>query len=426
MGKKNLILEEKKFFRLPLEQGTLCLLEKTLNGNSKFRKPSYYFRIETTVIQFRNEILTLSVKLPDEAKRLVYLKVTQHELWVSCDFDTDQTYLSRYAYFALLDQMGYHGEAHFDKYYWPDFFDSKTGRSKFLKIFNDRRGFDIYLKSKFPSFYKPGNNLLELRFGHELPEIESKHKIFLEDDPKKTDYAIGFALADTILTSFHSNHYPFLVPFHGVLSKDRERIKNFTSFHLNEGDSSELILSQNQKELTDICFKMRELAPISNADWQNGFVANDEEIEKGKQLFRLWQHAYPLILSQKHLYFFHTRGLKYVKGKPSRSWMRPCEFGKETPQMVLKKTDKGDYFQVELLFKINGKLNVPHYPNLAFFIRPKSNWLKKYLLGNFNDYLVTSFFAKTQYKIAVLKPHYKGDFENFIKGLTKRYEIIET
>lgn len=425
MGKKSLTLEEKKFFRVPLEQGTFCLLEKTLNAYSKFRRPSYYLRVETTILQFKDEILTLSVKLPDEPKRLVYLKVTQHELLVSCDFDTDQTYLSRYAYFALLDQMGYHGKAYFDKYYWPDFFDSKKGNSKFLKIFNDRKGFDIYLKSKYPTFYKPGYNLLNLLFCQELLKIESNRKILLEEDLKKTDYAIGFALADTILTSFHSNHYPFLVPFHGVLSKDRERIKNFTSFHLNESDSSELILSQNQKELTDICIKMREFARISNADWQNGFVANEEEIEKGEQLFKLWQDAYPLILSQKHLYFFHTRGLKYVKGKPSRSWMRPCEFRKEIPQLVLKKTDKGDYFQVELLFKINGKLNVPHYPDLAFFIRSKSNWLKKYLLENFNDYLVTAFFAKTQYKIAVLKPHYKGDFENFIKALTKRYEIIE-
>ncbi|WP_164675065.1 hypothetical protein [Anditalea andensis] len=51
----------------------------------------------------------MSVKVPDEPKRLVYLKVTEKELLVSCDFDTDRTYLSRYAYYALLAQMNYDG-----------------------------------------------------------------------------------------------------------------------------------------------------------------------------------------------------------------------------------------------------------------------------------------------------------------------------
>ena len=418
-------LEEKKFFRLPLENGTLCLLEETLNANSKFRKPPYYFRIETTELHFRNEILTMSVKLPDEPKRLVYLKVTEKELLVSCNFDTDHTYLSRYAYFALLDQINYERKACFKKYYWPDFFDSNTGRSKFLKILNDRRGFDIYLKSKYPTFYKPGETLFYLQNDQEVPKVKNNNPVLLEDLPN-TDYAMGFSLADTNLSSYHSNHYPFLVPFHGILTKDRERIKSFTSFHVNASDMDTLCLSPNQTELSKICFKMRELAPIRNADFQNRFKANEEEIEKGKQLFKLWHEAYELILSQKHTYFIQTGGLKNVKGKPSRSTMRSCEFKKEIPHLVIKRTDKGEYYQIELLFKINGKLKTPHYPNLAFFIGPKANWLKKYLLGNFNDYLVTSFFAKANYKMAVLKPHYKGDFEDFIKSLADRYEIIES
>ncbi|MCH7407724.1 hypothetical protein, partial [Belliella aquatica] len=379
---------------------------------------------ETSKLHFKNEVLTLSVKLPDEPKKLVYLKVTEKELLVSCNFDTDQNYLSRYAYFTLLKHMNYEDKACFKKFYWPNFFDQMTGSSKYFKITNDRRGFDIELRPKYPTFYKPGDDLLILQTKLQTQEAKTYNKISLDDLPD-TDYAIGFCLADTHLSSYHSNHYPFLVPFHGLLSKDRERIKNFTCFHLSETDSNELILSQTQKELSRICFKMRELAPLSNSDWQDIFVANEEELENGKQLFKLWQQAYELILSQKHTYFFHTRGLRNVNGKPSRSWMRPCEFKKETPHLVIKRIDKGEYYKIELRFKINGKLNIPQYPNLAFFIRPKTNWLKKYLLGSFDDYLVSSFFARTQYKMAVLKPHYKGAFEDFMNSLAERYEIIE-
>jgi hypothetical protein len=126
----------------------------------------------------------------------------------------------------------------------------------------------------------------------------------------------------------------------------------------------------------------------------------------------------------KHVYFFHTRGLKYVKGKPMRSWIRPCEFKKERPQLVIKRIDKGAYFQIELGFRINGKYNSLHYPNLTFFLRPETNWLEEYLLESFNDWLVVSFFAKTKFKMAVLKPHFKDEFENFMHRMSKRYEII--
>ncbi|EOZ96476.1 hypothetical protein A33Q_2246 [Indibacter alkaliphilus LW1] len=425
MKKKIQTIDEKKFFKLPLEKGTFCLSKEILNAHSKFGKLIDYFQVETTELSFRNEILTLSVKLPGEPKKLVYLKVTEKELLVSCSFDTDFSYLSRYVYIALREFMGISGKAYFDKYYWPDFFDPKTGRSKYLQIINDRRGFDIKLKSKYPSFYKPGYPLLELQDDLEIPKDEIQPRSLAENLPI-TDKAIGFALADTILSSFHSNHYPFLVPLHGVTSKDREKIKTFATFHLNEDDGNELVLSQDQKELSKICFKMRELAPVSNSSWDDTFVPTSEELEKGKQLFKLWHQAYKLLLTQKYVYFFHTRGLKYVKGKPMRSWMRPCEFKKETPELVIKRMDKGDYFQIELAFRIKRKLNRLHYPNLTFFLRPETNWLEEYLLGSFNDWLVVSFFEKTKYKLAVLKSHYKGDFEDFINQLAERYEVIDS
>jgi hypothetical protein len=76
-----------------------------------------------------------------------------------------------------------------------------------------------------------------------------------------------------------------------------------------------------------------------------------------------------------------------------------------------------------LQFKVKGKIYITASPNIAFFINPKVDWLKIYLLGSYNDYLLTSFFAKTGFKLAVLKCHYKGEFEDFVEGLAEQYEV---
>lgn len=416
MKKQLPILEEKQCFKLPFEKDTFNLTEVTLNSNSAFRKPTYFYPIYLRKIDFHHEVLSLGVKLEGEAEQRVYLKVKMDELWVSCSFDTDQTYLSRYAYFGILKLMDFNGHVSFKAYYWPDFFDQKTGRSRYLQIVNDRMGMDVNLKPKFPTFYKPGDSLLHLQIEHGRPITKTKKDILLDEVPEASQ-ALGYFLADTHLVSYHSNHYPFLVPFRGILTKDGQKIKSFSSFVVKGSEIDLSSCTSKQKQLNEICFKMLGLAAVKNASNQNRFEPNEDEVEQGKQLFELWHEAQDLILSQKHFYFCHTYGLRNLVGKPNRRFIKACEIRKETPQLLVKKVDKGDYYQLELHFKVNGKMFIPACPNVAFFINTKVDWLKIYLLGSYNDYLVTSFFAKTNFKLAVLKCHYKGDFEGFMKGL---------
>jgi hypothetical protein len=424
MKKEALMREEKEFFKLPFEKGTFDLTEVTLNSNSAFRKPTYFFPVHLRKIGFQHEVLSLGVKLEGEAEQRVYLKVKKDELWVSCSFDTDQTYLSRYAYFGLLKLMDFNGSVNFKKFYWPGFFDPETGKSKYLQILNDRMGMDVNLKNKYPSFYKPGDSLLQLHIEQDRPRNKTKKNIGLDEVPEASQ-AMGYFLADTHLVSYHSNHYPFLVPFRGILTKDVQKIKSFSSFVVKGSEMDQSACTSKQKQLNEICFKMLGLAAVNNASNQNRFEPNEDEVERGKQLFELWQEAQDLLLSQKHIYFCHTYGLRNLVGKPNRRFIKPCEIRKETPQLLVKKVDKGDYYQLELHFKVNGKMYIPSSPNIAFFINPKAEWMNIYLLGSYNDYLVTSFFARTQFKLAVLKCHYKGEFEDFVNNLAEQYEIKE-
>lgn len=424
MKKLTQIPNEESFYRLPFEKGTFTLTEETLNKHSTHRKPEYSFQIQVRNLNFRNEILTIGVKLEKEAEQKVYIKVRPGELLVSCSFDTDFSYLSRYAYFGLFSLIGYRSSLCFKEFYWPDFFDPQNGRSKFLKIYNDRRGMDIEIKSNYPHFYRPGDQLMEW-----FDEVKTRESIPLnsifQDELPLNDTILGYFLADTNMSSFHSNHFPFLVPFLGKLTTDKERIKGYIKFIQLESDLHPLLntTTSKQDELNEICFKMRELAHLRPTRFWDPLKLNEDEIARGKQLFELWHEAIGILHTQKFTLYYFTRGLKILKEKPSRSWVRDYEFRKEFPQLLVKKIDKGDYFLLELCFKVNDKTYTPEYPNTAFFINAKVDYKKIYLLRYFTDYQVVCFFAEHKYKFAILKCHYKDEILEFVNLLAERYEV---
>lgn len=413
----------KNFYRLPFEKGTFELTEQTLNLHSEFRKPHYFYRVKVRNIHFRNEILTLGVKLEDEPEKLIFLKVTQHELLVCCNVDTDPGHLSRYAYFGLLSLLDLMSSKCFKEYHWPDFFDDQTGRSKFLKIYNDRLGLDIEVKPRHPHFYRPGDPLIEWHRGPKNPERKLP-KPLLPDELPTTDTALGYFLADVQLNSIHSNHYPFLIPFIGIPTKDKQRIKSYTSILLSENDIQSIEITPTQLQLNDICFRMRKLAAVEPI-YRKRFRPNTAEKEKGSQLMELWHEAKQLILSEKYVHYYYTHGLTYLHGKPKRDWVRDYSIRKERPKLIIKRLDKGEYFQLELSFRVNRKMHIPEKTNFAFFINGATDPENLYLLDKFTDYQLVSFFGQFGYKLAVLKCHYRDELKDFVETLATEYEVVK-
>ncbi|WP_192348270.1 hypothetical protein [Algoriphagus sp. Y33] len=424
MTKASQIPNPKNFYRLPFEKGTFELTEQTLNLNSDFRKPNYFYSIKVRNIHFRNEILTLGVKLEDEQEKLIYLKVTQHELLVSCNVDTDSGYLSRYAYFGLLSLLDFGRKKCFKKYYWPDFFDPKTGKSKFLKIYNDRMGLDIYIKPKYPHFYKPGDKLIKWHRGNENSKRKPATPL-LTDELPSSEPAIGYFIADVKLSSIHSNHYPFLVPFLGIPTKDKQRIKSYVSILLSENDLQSIDITPTQQQLNAICFRMRKLAPVESRNWQTEFSPNSDEKENGSLLMELWHEAKPIIQSQKYIHYYNTHGLVYLPRRPSRNWVRSCAIRTESPKLVILLIDKGEYYLLELRFRVNKKLHIPEKTDIAFFICGTTDPKKLYLLDRFTDYQLTSYFAMYKYRLAVLKCHYRDELKDFVEKLATDFELIK-
>ena len=425
MRKASQISDPKNFYRLPFEKGTFELTEQTLNLNSDFRKPHYFYKIKVRNIHFQNEILTLGVKLEGEPEKLIYLKVTLHELLVSCNVDTDSGYLSRYAYFGLLSLLDFRSSKCFESYYWPDFFDPLTGKSKFLKIYNDRQGLDIYVKTQYPHFYKPDDELIEWYIGKDNPKRKPTSPLLTEELPFYGT-TIGYFIADVKLSSIHSNHYPFLIPFLGVPTKDKQRIKSYTSILLSENDLHSIDITPTQQELNAICFSMRKLAPVESRNWRTQFSPNSDEKEKGSQLMELWYKAKPLIQSQKYIHYYNTHGLVYLPRRPSRNWVHDCTIHSESPKLVILLFDKGEYYLLELRFRVNKKLHIPEKTDIAFFICGTTDPKNLYLLERFTDYQLVSFFSQYGNKFAVLKLHYRDELKGFVEKLATDYEFIKS
>ena len=256
------MLDQEIFYTLPLEKGTSLLTLQTLNSHSAFRFPKRpYLLIRTRKISFTNEILTIGIKLGKSPREeQVYIQIQQTELKVSCSTDTDKEFISRYAYFALYQFTAVSGEYNFEKYYWPGFFNAKTGKSKYLDIINDRASMEISIKPKYSFFYKPGQ-ALTFPFQDKIT-LRPSFNVTEKEINTSNDFAVGYCLADTQLVSIHSPHFPFLVPYTGVWKENKEGLKTFHTFITDRDQLTLYKYSAQQKKLNKLCFKMMDLAMI--------------------------------------------------------------------------------------------------------------------------------------------------------------------
>ncbi|RZK10781.1 MAG: hypothetical protein EOO43_19925 [Flavobacterium sp.] len=380
-----------RLFKLSFLEGTLKLTYDELNSHSEFRLTKG-LSINIRKISFQNEWLTIGIKLDDEKEEKVYLKATLKELLISCSVDTDESYLSRYAYFALHKLMYINDYCNFKRYYWPDFFTSRNGGSKYLTIINDRNGLDITFKPNYSFFVKPGQELI-------MPTIEPKFNrplmIFMDKKVviNQQHNGIGFCLADTYLKSCHSNHLPFLIPYSGVLTQKKNAVKTFTSFVTSETNEDISQFSPMQIELYKICVRMGLITAILKPEYEcteeKLAIIKAETLKRFKEMLTLWQDAFPYLIHQPLTHHYFTYGLRNIRKKPRKMDMKPCTFGYEVPKICFLWKDKGEYYELD--YRIS-------------------------------DCKLTLFFAEREFKIMILKAHYNY-FGEYVEYLRTHFEV---
>jgi len=420
-----------RFYKLPFNKGSRVLTQETLEAHNDFKATDKtYYLWGKDIISFKRGLVTMKAAQVDEKMNIeqtakIYFKVEYDHLLISCELDTNSTYLSWDVYRTLRAMMR-KGEVDFNDYYWPACFDEATGRSKFLRIFNDRQGFDIKLKDGFKGLFRPDDP---------FPLINGRK--VLERAPVKPTTntlnwlgkGIGYCLADTSLRSYHSNHYPFLIPYIFTTNADLKSVKSFECFVFNQSDITDLPLSQEQEELNEACFEMKGVALLCKRAYGDTPEKEAEitatNASNKKKIHQLWNRVWPLLVAQGFTHYWFTYGMRNVQKRPMKKLMEPAAFAVEVPRLSFLLTDKGDYYELFLRFKIKGKLfHFREHGQALPMVCSQGKPLLWYLLEAAMDWDIVNFFSEFKFKIQVPKAYYAAYFEKHVKAWEKFYEVI--
>lgn len=405
------------------------LERKTLDSLSEFRSPKRsYLSVSVKNLGFVNEILIASISIEKEDIEMVYLKVTQDHLLISCSVDTDEFYLSRYAYFFLNKYLWFYHEKSFEDYYYPDFFDAYKGTSKYLKIVSNSKGLSIKLKESFRNLFKPGVSLPIIPLKN-----EARINIFLEpqlsDSSENDTPVIAYCILDPL--NLHEKYneekeLPLLIPFTATLNNDKINFKSLLTYLNSKTISDDPELNSAQLNLNDICEEM----------WENSYyfkMKNHKDdnhsrtfSERKKLQFDLWKSALPQLVNERFMCYQWIYGLRYIKGKPTKKDIRFCQVASDIPQLKFFLIDKGEYYFLDLKFMVNGRLfNFPPIFNMFFFAAAEKEPMKFYLLGSLADAEIVSYFSKISFRLPVLKKHYDTHLKTFVLQIEQTYSITQ-
>jgi len=422
-----------RFYQLPFEKGSrvlrLTVLDQIASDpiviglHSTFREGKKPEPLAIQSLSFDQGLLTVHVKLEGEEAR-VYIGVEYNCLLVSCSVDTDETYLGRYAYLTLRAMMR-NGYFDFQEYYWPACFALGNKRSGYVDVVKKPGGFTIALKKKFSGLFRPGDDLPDVTERTVVPRERLLHKQAMA---RLAPVSIGYCFANTDLQHFHSNHYPFLIPYVFAATAYLKTVKSFKRFVLNPHDVDGISLSPQQEELNSICFAMKQIAAIrfnANAHLPEK-VTETNKLNDANQLalLKLWNKALPLLMQQRFTHYFYTYGMRNVTGKPVMRDMKMVEFAMDIPVLSFVLKDEGDYYELELKIRVKGKLLHLNTDQISLFLvcdRVKPYlW---YLLEAEMDYKLVLFFSKVNFRVQVIKGYYKDFFEGYVEGMGKWYEV---
>lgn len=414
-----------QFYKLPLEKGSrvlkLAVLDQLViglhNTFSVSKKPE---PLAIASLSFDQGLLIVTVKLEKEEVVRVYIGVEYDHLLVSCSVDTDETYLGRYAYLTLRAMMR-SGYCDFQEYYWPACFALGNKRSGYVEVVKKPGGFTIALKKKFSGLFRPGDDLPDVTERVVVPRerLLDKHGM-----ARLAPVSIGYCFANTDLLNFHTNHYPFLIPYVFAATAYLKTVKSFKRFVFNANDVDGISLSPQQQELNSICFAMKQIAAIRFS--ANGNLPETNAINNANQLalFKLWNKALPLLMQQRFTHYFYSYGLRNVAGKPVMRDMKLVEFAMEVPVLSFVLKDEGDYYELQLQLKVKGKLL--HFntdKSSLFLVCDSAKPYLWYLLEAEMDYKMVWFFSKVNFRVQVPKGYYREFFEGFVEGVERWYEV---
>lgn len=403
------------FYIVPLENDHYTLTDEALKKCIDLRtlKAHGWFYPTLKFVSFKEAKLEL-LNTSNKVSYKLYIGVEKDKLHVACSCATQVEKLCQHAYKALDKLLFYDGSTdYFEKFSPNGLGEIALANKKYFEFEYMGNGLVIKPKEELGSVY----NLKEKMTAVALEAVMAlPTKPSLQNDKPK-DVTICYIM----MVSRRNNFLPFLIPCLGKLNKSGTAIKGFNKFLSGIEKENDALLTDEQRVLNRICLDMwRHVEKLGDIAIYKSM--SDDDRHRLSILFELWQKAIHLLQKQyvfKHPFFF----TRYLKGRPSKSYIEDISICQEIPSIQFQLIDKGPFYQLEMMVLLSEKAIRNFEPITAFFIQQDQNI---YQLSSQRDAAMSEWMRKSGGRITVFKQHFTEFENNFLKPLRKNYPVINS
>ena len=399
------------FYTIPFEQPGQTLTREILAEHfpvPKGRKA--HWGIHTEYKSFKNGLVSVEVKTPDNSVNMLFLHVGLTELEVACTCGMSEAKLCYHAY------MGLHSIAsEFDRFYWPGFTEDEHTKNKFLIAEVTKNWISVKPKAKY-------GNIFKSTIG-----FEGDKQLSIKEPAKAEAVVIGgqetiaYCLAYNV-GSRSNLILPIIIPCLGLTSKNNKEVVSFKQFGRADKPISNMSLTANQALLNDISIKQYEIAQAYDDLAHEGKM---NEFPKLKQdILTLWEQAMPLLLNEKYNCGYYTYWLKYLRDKPRKADIRDCKYSLERPVLSFVLKFHQDHFSFAAIVSVNGSpLKFNYKPHLFVFDDITELC---YLMPSVQDDNLLMWVLSNNKRLTILKEHFAEFHDTFLAKISSFYLVLYT
>jgi hypothetical protein len=401
------------FYTIPFEQPHQRLTRDMLKAHYLVPKGRRaHMGIHTEYKAFKNGIISVEVKSPDNSKNMLFMHVGLTELDVACTCGMPGGKLCYHAYMGLHSLAWYH-YLDLASFYWPGLTADDTVKNTFLTTTVNKNWISVRPKPKYGNLFKSSigfadENLLSIN-------IITKHEITIVGGQEAIAYCLAYNLGYNT-----SSLLPLLIPCLGLTSKNNKDMVSFKQFSIPDKPIQNFAYTANQVLLNDICFKVYDIA--KTYDSFDGEAKRNESPSLKHEMLTLWEQAIPLLLNEKYNFRYYTYWLKYLKEKPRKGDIKDCSYSLERPVLSFVLKFHQDHFSLAAVVSIDGKpLKFDYKPHLFVF-----DEITKlcYLMPSVQDDDLLMWILTYNNRLTILKKHFKEFHSSFLERLSSCYPVF--
>ena len=367
--------------------------------------------IHTEYKAFKNGLISVEVKTPDNSENMLFLHVGFTELDVACTCGMPEKKLCYHAYMGLYSIAWLH-YLELDRFYWPGINADDSIRNKFLITDIHKDWISVKPKPHYGNIFKSaigfkGDKHLSIKEPASIVNAVSGGK-----------EAIAYCLAYNVGNQSNS-HLPVLIPCLGITSKSNKDVVSFKQFGRRDNPITNIAYTPNEQQLNDISLQQYEIVKCINNSAGEG--KNHEMVETKQAMLTLWEQVIPLLLNEKYNYRYYTYWLKYLKDKPRKTDMRDCIYSLERPVLSFLLKFHQDHFSLTAIVSINGNaLKFDYKPHL--FVFDDITGLC-YLMATVQDDNLLMWMLSNNGRLTVMKEHFVEFHNTFLAKLNSCYTV---